>query len=126
MKKIIIFIAILAFGNDTKEILNLINILKTKSFDYKEISNIYNPFVKTTKSSNIQKKSNIILMNPTKTDLKYTLEVIFQNKVRINNSWYKNYDKIDNYTIIIRNNKVYLKNKNKTILLNRKTIIKVK
>jgi len=127
MKKIIIFIAIFAFGNDTKEILNLINILNNKSFSYKEVKNIYNPFVKKSKTQQNKDNSNFVFFeSPQKSNLKYTLEVVFQNRVRINGSWYKNYDKIDNYTIIIKNNKVYLKNRERTILLNRKTIIKVK
>jgi len=122
MKKIIILIATLAFGLDTKEILKEIEILKNINFNYKEVQNIYNPFVTKNKQ-----KINISYMPPVIKENKsqYNLEVIFQNKVRINNTWYKNGDKLDEYIIIIKNNKVYLKNKNKLIKLNRKTLIKV-
>jgi len=123
MKKTIIFIAILAFGIDTKELLKEINILKNTSFEYKEIEKIYNPF--------IQKNKNNIYFTPIKTinesikQKNYNLEVIFQNRVRINNTWYKNGDKLDEYIIIIKNNKVYLKKGKKLILLHKKSLIKV-
>jgi len=123
MKKfILLFIATLSFAIDTKEILKEINILENIDFRYKEITNIYNPFISNKKRKN--SSINIPLVTESKKGV-YNLEVIFQNKVRINNNWYKNGDKLDEYIIIIRNNKVYLKNKNKLIKLNRESLIKV-
>lgn len=122
MKKIIILIATLAFGLDTKEILKEIEILKNINFNYKEVQNIYNPFITKKQST---KYEQIPAIKAISQKSNYNLEVIFQNKVRINNSWYKNGDKLDEYIIIIKNNKVYLKNKNKVIKLNRKSLIKV-
>jgi len=123
MKKfILLFIATLSFAIDTKEILKEINILENIDFKYKEITNIYNPFISNKKRKN--SSINIPLVTESKKGM-YNLEVIFQNKVRINNNWYKNGDKLDEYIIIIRNNKVYLKSKNKLIKLNKKSLIKV-
>ncbi len=122
MKKIIILIATLAFGLDTKEILKEIEILKNINFNYKEVQNIYNPFITKKQSTKYEQIPTIKAISQKSN---YNLEVIFQNKVRINNSWYKNGDKLDEYIIIIKNNKVYLKNKNKVIKLNRKSLIKV-
>ena len=122
MKKTIILISTLAFGIDTKEILKEINILKSITFQYTEVKKIYNPFIKNLKK---YKNTNTptLIVQPKKEN--YNLEAIFQNKIRINNNWYKNGDKLDEYIIIIKNNKVYLKNGNKLIKLNKKSLIKV-
>ena len=125
MKKLILLIGVLAFANDTKEILKMINILQAQHSIYKPIKNLYNPFY--SQKNNI-KATNTINFNynlPTNTKKTYNLEIIFQNKVRINNKWYKNNDKIDNYKVFIKNEEVYLINKNKTIHLKRKTFLKV-
>ena len=123
MKKLIIFIAIFLFADDTKEILKLINILNHKSFSYIEVNNIYNPFVDKPKVQPIKMK---IKTKAEKINTNYTLEVVFQHKVKINGNWYKNGDTIDGYKIILIGYKVFLKKHSKTILLNRKTILKVR
>ena len=119
--------AVFAFGaDDTKEILQMIKILENATNStYKEVSGIYNPFVKKSKVDLIHKK-RVVHSVTISDNSKYNLEIVFQNRVRINNNWYNDGDKLDNYTIIIKNNKVYLKNKNKKILLNRKSILKVR
>jgi len=126
MRKIAIFFMILSlFGDDSKEILNLINILKNKKFEYSEIVTIYNPFKKEKAVLKEKFKKLAVVETNSKIERDYNLEIIFQNRVRIDNSWYKNGDKLDNYTIILKNQKVYLKDKNRTIELKRKTLIKV-
>jgi len=122
MKKVIIFLAIFAFGNETEEILKMMDILKHQNFKYTPITKIYNPF---TKTQVIKKHKINITIAPIKTH-NYKLEVVFQNKAKINGNWYKNGDKIDSYTVVIKDTQVYLINKNKTIKLNQKTLIKVK
>jgi len=124
MKKIIIFITVFLFGEDTKEILKLIQIFNNKSVTYQEVSNIYDPFIKSKKRASIH-IPKIKYVAPQKHSIKYRLEVVFQNRVRINNNWYKNGDKLDNYIIIMKKNRVYLKNKKTMMLLNRKSMIKV-
>jgi len=123
MKKfILLLIATLSLASDTKEILELINILKQQKIEYKPIKNLYDPFCKVITI----KKNNVIIYNPMPNRKKsYHLEIIFQNKVRINGKWYKNNDKIDKYIIVLKNDKVYLKYKNKLKQLKRETIIKV-
>jgi len=122
MKKIIIFIAIFAFGIDTKEILKEIQLLNNIDLKYKEINNIYNPFIAKNKQKRDISYTPLVIKEK-KTE--YNLEVIFQNKARINNNWYKNGDKLDEYIIIIKNNKVYLQKNGKIIQLNKKSLIKV-
>jgi hypothetical protein len=124
MKKLILFIAIICFANDTKEVLELIKILQHQKITYKPITNIYNPFYNPKIIK--QAKNNFFIPISTKTEkTKYNLEIIFQNKARINGKWYKNGDKLNKYKVVITNNKVFLKHKNKIIYLNRKTILKV-
>jgi hypothetical protein len=125
MKKLIIFIGLSVFANETKEILEMIDILNKKSFSYNEIISIYNPFVK--KGNKKLKTKLVIAPTIPENSNNFNLEVLFQNRVRINNSWYKNGDKLDRYTIIIKNKKVYLKDGNKLIDLQRKkTLLKVR
>jgi len=124
MKKSIIFIGVFLFANDTKEILNLIKDLHKQTFSYVEVSNLYNPFT-NTKTNTYQTKP-IKIIQPKITNIKYKLEAIFQQKVKINGNWYKNHDKLDEYTIIISQNKVYLKNNKNIIDLTKKqTLLKV-
>jgi len=125
MKKLILLIGILAFANDTKEILKMINILQAQQSIYKPITNLYNPFNLQKNNIKATNTTNFNYNLPTNTKKTYNLEIIFQNKVRINNKWYKNNDKIDNYKVFIKNEEVYLINKNKTIHLKRKTFLKV-
>jgi len=122
MKKLIIFISVLCFANDTKEILDLLNILKHQHSVYKPIQNLYNPF--KTKQLKTDKKATFIIKKE-KPKPKYILEVVFQNKARIDGKWYKNNDNLDKYKVIIRNNKVFLQSNSKIIYLKRKTILKV-
>jgi len=122
----ILLITISCFAGEVREILSLINKVKHQDFSYKEVSNLYNPFKKRKKLPKIVRKpTNFVVAD---TDLKndYQLEVKFQNRVRINNVWYKNGDKIDNYTIHMKKGRVFLINRNRVIELKRKTILKVK
>jgi len=127
MKKLIILMGALMYlySNDTKDILRMMDSLNKINFQYKEVQTIYNPFVKKT-NNNIVTKTKIKTTKTTKVNTSYNLEVIFQNKARINNKWYKNNDKLDKYIIIIKNQKVYLKSKNSLIQIKRKTLIRVK
>ena len=122
---LIIFITfVYLFANDTKEILKMIKILKNKDFSYQEIVYIYNPFVKNrVKEKKMETKQRVT--DEIEYKMSYQLEAIFQNRVRINNVWYKNGDKLDKYIIIIRKNSVYLKDKNRLIRLKRAMLIKV-
>ena len=122
---LIIFITfVYLFANDTKEILKMIKILKNRDFSYQEIVYIYNPFVKNrVKEKKMETKQTVTDEIEYKTS--YQLEAIFQNRVRINNVWYKNGDKLDKYIIIIGKNSVYLKDKNRLIRLKRAMLIKV-
>jgi len=122
---LIIFITfVYLFANDTKEILKMIKILKNRDFSYQEIVYIYNPFVKNrVKEKKMETKQTVTDLIEYKTT--YQLEAIFQNKVKINNVWYKNGDKLDKYIIIIRKNAVYLKDKDRVIRLKRAMLIKV-
>jgi hypothetical protein len=126
MKKLLIFVFILSlYANDTKEILQLIEIIKHKTPSYREINDIYNPFEENhhkTKSTNKISKSNDKVYKSNET---YNLQVIFDNKLKINNQWYKIGDKIDNYKIVKKNDKFMLINNKKVILLSNPTIIKV-
>jgi len=122
-KFILLLITTLCLANETKEILELINILKQQKVEYKPITNIYDPFC-TVKNNN--KTTTATIYRPLiKQKTSYNLEIIFQNRVRINGKWYKNNDKIGKYILIIKNNKVFLKYGNKLKQLKRKTIIKV-
>jgi hypothetical protein len=126
MKKIIIlcFGLLFVFADETNQITNLIKQINKKQFEYKEITTIYDPFVSVKKIN-----GKLHLPKATSKQIKkvYRLEVIFQNKAKINGKWYKNNDKIGKYKIIIQKNQVYLKSKNKQFLLASKTtnIIKV-
>lgn len=127
MKKLIILIAVVCFANDIKEILEMINLLHTQKYEYKPITHLYNPFVdKKIKNKIVNNtKFQYNIHNNTNIKKTYNLEIVFQNKVRINNKWYKNNDKLDNYRVIMKNDKVYLKNKKKIIELKRTTLLKV-
>jgi len=122
---LIIFITfVYLFANDSKEILKMIQILKNRDFSYQEIVYIYNPFIKNrVKEKKMETKQTVTDEIEYKTS--YQLEAIFQNRVRINNVWYKNGDKLDKYIIIIGKNSVYLKDKNRLIRLKRAMLIKV-
>jgi len=122
---LIIFITfVYLFANDSKEILKMIQILKNRDFSYQEIVYIYNPFIKNrVKEKKMETKQTVTDEIEYKTT--YQLEAIFQNKVKINNVWYKNGDKLDKYIIIIGKNSVYLKDKNRLIRLKRAMLIKV-
>jgi hypothetical protein len=122
---LIIFITfVYLFANDSKEILKMIQILKNRDFTYQEIVYIYNPFIKNrVKEKKMETKQTVTDEIEYKTS--YQLEAIFQNRVRINNVWYKNGDKLDKYIIIIGKNSVYLKDKNRLIRLKRAMLIKV-
>ena len=123
MKTITLLLTIFStiYANDIQDILKMTKLLKTYNITYKPIKNLYNPFVVQHKIQTVKKHPILIkkisVLKPKKT---YHLEVIFSNKVRINGQWYKNYDKIDDYVVIIKNNKVFLKHKNHTILLQNK------
>jgi len=129
MKKIfLIFILVYAYANDVQEILSMSKLLKNHNLEYQTVRKVYDPFTK--------KKPNIkpIIIRPVyhKKKIKpiikktYHLEVVFLDKVRINSQWYKNYDRIDDYTVIIKNNGVFLVNKKKTIhLQNKNSLLKV-
>jgi hypothetical protein len=124
MKKLLVLLAITLYGYDIKEELKLIKILQNYNTAYIPIKSLYNPFNPKNKIKTKPKQKKIIVIPQTQHN--YILQAIFQNKAKINNIWYKNGDKIDKYTIIIKNNKVFLKNKNKLLLINRKPQLKVK
>jgi len=125
MKKLILFIAILCYANETKEILKMIDLLQTQKISYKPIKKLYNPFINEEKQKIISNNIDFGYFIPKKEKKVYDLEIVFQNKVRINGKWYKNNDKIDQYKIIIKDESVYLKNKKKLIKLKRKRLLKV-
>jgi hypothetical protein len=116
---------------DIKTLLELIHVLENKKTYNKKIENIkldYNPF-KIKKSK--KRISEIVLPTATKTvtlnsEKNYNVEVIFQNRAKIDNIWYKNGDKLGKYTIIIKNGKVYLQKGEQMIKLERKRVLKVK
>ena len=112
MKKLIILLFIGSlYANETKEILFLLKNLQKIHYNYTPINSLY--------KSHKQKKEiyKPIIIKATKISKTYILEVIFNNKVKINQKWYKNGDIIDNYKVVITNNNVFLKNKNKIISL---------
>ena len=118
MKKLlIILVALNLYANDTKEILFLLKKLQKIQYNYKPIISLYN----IKKIEQIHKPViNLKHKNVKKVNKTYILEVIFNNKVKINGKWYKNDDIIDGYKIVIMGNNVFLKNKYKTIILKHK------
>jgi hypothetical protein len=115
---------------DIKQLLKLIHILENKE-TINKVGNIkldYNPFQikkKKKKVSEIVLPTDItnVTLNSEKN---YNVEVVFQNKAKIDNIWYKNGDKLGKYTIIINNGKVYLQKGEQMIKLERKRVLKVK
>lgn len=81
----------------------------------KEIENITNPFFKSEQASSSSQASP----DSNQTVPKYRLYAIFNNKVKINNVWYKLNDKIDQYDIYkIKKSSVVLKNQAELLELN--------
>jgi hypothetical protein len=115
---------------DIKQLLKLIHLLENRK-SINRMGNIkldYNPFQMKKK----KKKVSEIVLPPSITNVtlnsekNYNVEVVFQNKAKIDNIWYKNGDKLGKYTIIIKNGKVYLQKGEQMIKLERKRVLKVK
>ena len=106
------------------DIINMIKILQNTKKTYHPIQTLYNPFITTKKA--IINPIIKVQTPPKQNKINYNIQVIFQNKVKINNIWYKNGDKLDKYTIIIKNSNVFLKDKNHIQKLSRQIYIKVK
>jgi len=116
MKKLVVLLIMInLYASDTKEILFLLKDLQKIQYNYKPINKLFNNTKKPKKEIYKLKDTK-----PKKTQTKYVLEVIFNNKVKINGKWYKNGDAIDNYKILVVDNNVFLINKHKTISLNPK------
>ncbi|RAZ50026.1 hypothetical protein [Campylobacter hyointestinalis] len=81
----------------------------------KEIENITNPFFKSEQANSSLQASP----DSNQTAPRYRLYAIFNNKVKINNLWYKLNDKIDQYDIYkIKKSSVVLKNQEELLELN--------
>jgi len=115
---------------DIKQLLKLIHLLENRK-SINRMGNIkldYNPFQMKKK----KKKVSEIVLPPSITNVtlnsekNYNVEVVFQNKAKIDNIWYKNGDKLGKYTIIIKIGKVYLQKGEQMIKLERKRVLKVK
>jgi len=112
MKKLFILLTLILslYANDTKEILFLLKNLQKIQYNYKPVNSLYNKQNKKIKYFFNNKKVK-------KIQIKYVLEVIFNNKVKINGRWYKNGERIDNYRVVVVDNNVFLRNKHKLISL---------
>jgi len=120
MKKIIIVLISTCLFADVKETIKLMHILDNFDFSYKPITTLYNPF-----------RTKVITSLPSKNSMNnsfqtYKLEVVFQNRVRINGNWYNIGDKIDDFIIKKDGNKICLKNSKQKIILTPNSLIKVK
>ena len=130
MKKFIIllFLSILS-ASEIDDIIEMIHILKKRSLNYIQISNIYDPFspqIKTKKGVTklIIPKNSPKIENKTKNS--FNLEIIFQDKVKISGQWYKIGQMIGKYKIVKQGGEILLKNGKRLILLKRKIGLRIK
>jgi hypothetical protein len=123
MKRLIIFLFVILWANETQDILKLINMINKYHFKYKNIPHLYDPFGYKKK---ILHHKIVVLHKMRKRRKKiYKLEAIFQNMVKINNKWYNINSKIDGYKIVKKGGMILLINKYKIIRLSTPNIIKV-
>jgi hypothetical protein len=121
MKKIAILLFIISILNaDIKELISSIEqIKKSKAHQSSQISSIYNPFLNYNDKVGIKTNFKLSTENRGEKPLsQLSLEVIFNNKAKINSKWYTKGDKIGKITIWkILSDKVILKDKKKYIVL---------
>jgi hypothetical protein len=125
---ILLFIASI-LSADIKEFLSSIEeFKKAKNHQGAQIGSIYNPFLNYNNKVALKKEFKFSTKKTDKVLSQLSLEVIFNNKAKINSKWYKKGDKIGNISIWkILSDKVILKDGNKSIVLSIKSddILKV-
>jgi len=122
MKKLVIFLFITLWANETEDILKLIDKIENYKFHYTYIKKLYDPF--GYKRKILHHKVTITKKKVIKNN-SYNLQIVFQNRVKINNKWYNIGDKIGNYTIVKKNGQIMLVNKYSIIKLSQPSLIKV-
>ena len=130
MKKLLLLFLISFLNADVAGLISSIENLKHKTAQKSEVNSIYNPFLNYSKSNKNRKpiftKTPKNISNTSNSMLR--LEVIFNNRAKIDSNWYKKGDKIGKIVVWkILPERVVLKKGNKKITLSikSKNILKV-
>lgn len=126
MKKLLLLFVISFLNADVSELIKSIDDVKNHNNIYNsKIGNLYNPFKNNDNNKSLK---SIVKVHKHMKAKNLELEVIFNNKAKIDSAWYKKGDKIGKMLIYkILPEKVFLKNnkKIKVLYIKSKNILRI-